>query len=290
MIALLMSPSLSRNALTQTFKTREGVGSEKSEGSKFMGFKVMSKSWKSLIAGVVVAAGTTLPAKADGWLGPDSYSTPGIWNGLYAGVQGGWTRSRIDGSFVDVPITWDLDKSSGILGGQIGVQQQFGSIVFGVEADFVTAVGDRSATGACQGPGADECGPVFLRGQTNNIWSVGPRLGWAAGAWMPYATGGYASASIENQLIAPGEGPVASSHERENGWYVGGSDWALSPNVIFGIEYRHYQFTEDTITPRDNLGIPVPEGRWTLDPSADSVTARLSFKLDTRAAEPAPLK
>lgn len=236
-----------------------------------MGIKVMLKSWKSLIAGVVVAAGTTLPAKADGWLGPDSYSTPGIWNGLYAGVQGGWTSSHIDGSFVEFPNTWSLDKSSGILGGQIGVQHQFGSIVVGVEADFVTAVGDRSATGACQGPGADVvCGPLFLRGQTNNIWSVGPRLGWAAGAWMPYVTGGYASASIENQVVRPRVGPLESSDERENGWYVGGGlDWALSPNVILGIEYRHYQFTEDTITPRDNLGTPVPIARWTLDPSAD---------------------
>jgi hypothetical protein len=64
-----------------------------------------------------------------------------------------------------------------------------------------------------------------------------------------------------------------------------GCNWKL------GVEYRHYEFDDETTTPRIYAtGGPSANNRWTLDPDADSVTVRLTYVFGCESDEPAPLK
>jgi opacity protein-like surface antigen len=86
---------------------------------------------------------------------------------------------------------------------------------------------------------------------------------------------------------------VRDSSERHDGWYLGGGvEWAITPNVIFGVEYRHYDFKDVLHTPTNltvNPNVLDPALRHNVDADADVVTARLSFKLN-RPAPVVPLK
>ena len=130
-----------------------------------------------------------------------------------------------------------------------------------------------------------------LQGLIGSIWSVGPRLGWDAGQYMPYVTGGYASASVENDVVDSGGATIELSEDRLNGWYIGGGfDMSLTEHLKIGVEYRHYEFENDTVTPFNSSGVAVPADRWSLDTNVDSVTARLTYLFGRDRYEPVPLK
>ena len=123
------------------------------------------------------------------------------------------------------------------------------------------------------------------------MWTVGSRLGWNAGQFLPYATGGYANASVENETLNSGGVTIGSSSNRVGGWYAGGGiDMALNSSWKIGAEYRHYEFDTITATPVDAAGAPTPAERWSLDSSADTVTARLSFIFGRAQEATFPLK
>jgi outer membrane immunogenic protein len=73
-----------------------------------------------LVGGLVPA----VPAAADDGIGPGAYRPyyPGIWQGLYAGVNGGWG--------------WSGDASGYVVGGQVGYNWQSNKYVYGLEADI----------------------------------------------------------------------------------------------------------------------------------------------------------
>ena len=82
----------------------------------------------------------------------------------------------------------------------------------------------------------------------------------------------------------------SSSEDRLNGWYIGGGfDMSLTEHLKIGVEYRHYEFENDTVTPF-NSGVAVPDDRWSLDTNVDSVTARLTYLFGSDRYEPVPLK
>ena len=60
----------------------------------------------------------------------------------------------------------------------LGYQHQFGSIVVGVEGNWNTAIRDKFDETTCPNP-AFRCSARF-----DDVLSVGPRIGWAAGHWM----------------------------------------------------------------------------------------------------------
>jgi outer membrane immunogenic protein len=223
-----------------------------------------------------------LPASASDLL-PANHN----WSGIYLGGQIGGFWSNIDGGFANFPgIDFNSGPSGGIGGAVLGFQREFGPIVLGVEGDYFDTFNDSGSDG-CHPTVACAAGSI-LQGQIGRMWTVGPRLGWNAGRWMPYLTGGYASASIQNKLTqAPA---FETSNDRFDGWYIGGGvDMALSGNWKLGVEYRHYDFDAKATTPIFN-GNPNLLHRWTLDPDADTVTARLTYVFGCDGGEPAPLK
>jgi opacity protein-like surface antigen len=189
------------------------------------------------------------------------------------------------------PVSQELEPPTnpGRFSGHFGVQQQFGNIVLGVEANLDSMFKDKDASAACPNP-------LFrCNARVDDIASIGGRLGGAAGHYMPYLTGGYANAGVHfnNSAVAPF--PFLSTEEgrtRNGGWYIGaGVEWIVSPNWTAGIEYRHYDFgdaTSTTFTTQAPQGVPIESLRQDL--TTDSLSARVSWKFNRDVPPPAPLK
>lgn len=113
------------------------------------------------------------------------------WSGFYFGGHGGY-------SFVSGPDITDGYE----VGGQIGVNRQFGATVLGIEMDM----------------GYVDWGPVTTAG------SVRLRGGYAVGNFLPYVAGGL---GIEDSI---------------GWTVGGGVDYALTDRWSIGAEYLHHDF------------------------------------------------
>jgi outer membrane immunogenic protein len=167
--------------------------------------------------------------------------------------------------------------SKAIAGMHLGIQHQMGNFVLGVEGGFRTSLSDGFASSAGLGnapPIGCNAATVFnCQGRIANIQQIGPRLGWAQNNWMVYGTGGFARAEIMTQATTIATGvPLAQASQHHDGRFAGGGvEYALTPGIILGVEYTHYQF--DTVT--HDIG---GNSRF-VSADADTVMARLSLKL-----------
>jgi outer membrane immunogenic protein len=127
------------------------------------------------------------------------------WTGFYAGAHGGY--SLPDGAGLN---------DSYEIGGQVGVNRQFGQVVLGIEADG----------------GAVDWGPVTAVG------SVRGRLGYALDRFLPYVTGGM---GIEDAI---------------GWSLGAGVDYAITDRWSIGVDYLHGDFigghTADMVRGRVN--------------------------------------
>jgi outer membrane immunogenic protein len=241
-------------------------------------------------ASVGVAQADGMPSK-----GRVVYEKPHDWSGFYFGAHSGWQWSDFDSSFSasGVNTAFDVSHDSPVVGGQIGIQHQFGNFVLGVEGTLTVAFQDDYASTACPNP-AFTCAARF-----NDVITIGPRLGWAMGKWMPYLTGGYANAAFSEKisLNANSANPWEES-KRHSGWFIGGGvDLAMSHGWTIGLEYRHYEFEDAVYNPtrtlagNNQVGVidvcPAPCANRA-DVGSDIVTLRASWKFGRPA--PAPLK
>jgi outer membrane immunogenic protein len=246
-----------------------------------------------LAAGSVVAATAAFAsagfALADRYVprGKVVYERPADWSGFYFGLHSGYQWSSIDVSFPDFGTRADVDHDSFLVGGHIGIQHQFGAVVLGVEGNLDSTFRNNPGSTPCPAAG------LTCTSRVNDILSVGGRIGWAAGHWMPYVTGGYASAGVPFRAAATAPFPFLATEDgytRNHGWYIGGGfEWQVSPGWTAGLEYRHYDFGADTSTTwtaQAPQGIPVERLRQDL--TTDSITARVSWRFGR--PEPAPLK
>ena len=246
------------------------------------------------IAGSVIAVAAILGnagvALADGYVpkGKVAYERPTNWSGFYFGVGSGYQWSSTDIGIAQIPAAGTIasvDHDSAIATAFGGVQHQFGLVVLGVEAGWTSTFRDEPGSTACIAAG------LACTQRLNDMLTVGGRLGWAAGHWMPYVTGGYASARFEQELRTdPADVRLLFAGTRHNGWYIGGGfEWAVSPGWTAGLEYRHYEFNDATGpiiiagAPNAPLGLDVRN-----EASTDTLTARVSWRWGR--PEPRPLK
>jgi outer membrane immunogenic protein len=287
----------------------------------------MSKLSKMAAGSVIVATaalgGATL-ALADGSAPKKvAYERPADWSGVYFGVGSGYQWSSIDVDHVPggvFPGTTGIgissDHNDAFVSAHLGVQHQWGAIVLGIEGGWMSTLRDHRANSEfCDSVPAVLQNPIlapgdFCTARLNDIVTIGARVGWAAGRWMPYLTGGYANAGVdfENRIAAPGAAGVAGAtilqeeaHARLNGWYIGGGvEWAVSPGWTAGIEYRHYDFgTSDSTaysacTTTGTPGCPfaavgLPQEKVRFDDTTDTISARVSWRWGREQAA-APLK
>jgi outer membrane immunogenic protein len=253
---------------------------------------------KMLRSGFVVVAlasasvFTATGARADGMArGPyaGSYG-PFNWSGFYFGAHLGGAWSTTDFGFGSVVrgccLEFSHDASSWIAGGQIGLQHQFGNWVAGVELSLSGV--DLKESNNFTTPFGDD---LRTTSEIHNLFLATARLGYAWDRWLGYVKGGYASAEVEfTTIFRPTGATINTSKDREHGWTVGtGLEYAISPNVILGVEYNFVRLNIDDRTGTDSLGC-VANNCFIADIDSDihSVMARLSFKLGRDA--PTPLK
>jgi opacity protein-like surface antigen len=252
---------------------------------------VFMKVVRKLAAGLAVAATAVVAsvgiAQADGAAAraAPTAAAPTSWSGLYFGVHSGWQWSNIHVENPAFPPGLTVDHDSAIVGGQIGLQHQFGQIVIGVEGNLTTSYQNNPGDAPCPGaPLTSTCSHRF-----DDVLTIGPRLGFAMGHWMPYITGGYANGAFH--VISRTNGTQVQTEEaraRLSGWYIGaGVDMALSHGWVVGLEYRHYDFEDRTTVAFAPNGTFLENLRF--DSTSDTFTIRASWKLGR--PEPArPLK
>ena len=220
------------------------------------------------VAAIAAVAGAGL-AQADGMPGKRVvYEKPWDWGGLYFGVHAGWAWADVDSEFrrrlaVDVS---EVSLDAPIVGGQIGIQHQFGQFVLGVEGSGVFSYNDDYSNVSCPNP-AMTCGKHAR--QHPHGRPAGSAM--AMGKWMPYITGGYANAHFAQELRSTAQIPTDySSDDRLEGWYIGGGvDMALAHGWTVGLEYRHYDFDD-----RHRPDVSRPAGYRHRETSATSTPRR----------------
>jgi outer membrane immunogenic protein len=194
------------------------------------------------------------------------------FDGLYVGgsIGGAWGESGwvyTTGGFPTTPNPFDID---GLVGGlHVGYQRQFGKLTAGIETSVMFS-DNLGGSALCPNP-------VFICStSTDWVWMLGPRLGYAMGNMQVYGTGGYALGRMRSTSVDT-TGVLATDlgGGRHDGWYLGGGvEWAIAPSLVFGVEYRRIELSDDV-----HFSSLAPAGARAIDASIDTIQARLSLKL-----------
>jgi outer membrane immunogenic protein len=159
-----------------------------------------------LALGIAAASAADLPRRTHQMpVKAPAYEPPFSWTGAYAGIYGGggWGRS----AFSDPFASGTFDLSGAVAGGTLGYNYQMGQAVLGIEGDGGWS--NIRGSGNCAGLSCD----------TRNDWlaTVRGRLGYAAGNFMPYVTGGAAFGNIRTSIAGVGD-----ADKTKAGWTAGG--------------------------------------------------------------------
>jgi outer membrane immunogenic protein len=174
------------------------------------------------LGGVAVAADLPPAAGPGPYYKAPAYNPAYNWSGFYLGLNGGggWGRSTWT-------TTGSFDTSGGLAGGTLGYNYQINQIVLGVEGDIDWAdINGSTSAAAC--PTAN-C-------KTSDDWlsTIRGRVGFAAGRFLPYITGGGAFGNIKATSA------VGSTDTTNAGWTLGGGiEFALTGNWTAKAEYLY---------------------------------------------------
>jgi outer membrane immunogenic protein len=216
------------------------------------------------------------------------------WTGAYIGFNAGgaWYDTQrhfpTPGSGQNPDFT--TSDSDGIFGFHAGAQWQWGAWVLGAEAALSGCFREcRSVSGTL--PTAALFAPnTFGEHKITNLFTVGPRLGYAWDRWMIFATGGYASADLKGtgcSTVTGQCGPSAisnaSGQARSTGWYAGGGlDYMVHKgplvDVILGVEYQHFDVGSKNAFCFNGSCNPGNLNDYDLGAKGDLVRARLTIK------------
>lgn len=235
----------------------------------------------ALAAGQPAAAADIgrLPAKAPPAVAPVPVEN---WTGLYVGGNAGysWGRSDLNYTFDALPtVSTRLDPNSFIGGGQIGFNWQLGSLVLGVEGDVAWRHGNDAATFTSSNVFGD-----FAAFNTEQNWvgTVRPRVGFAAGHWLLYGTGGVAFGGFQHSYTETQPGVLmraASDSDTKAGWTAGGGvEYAFANQWSLGVEYLYMDFGTTTLT-QPPTG-PVPASSASFDDKSHVLRAKLNYKFN----------
>jgi len=158
------------------------------------------------------------------------------WSGFYIGVNGGYGWARSAHTDTAGVTSGTFNQRGGLIGGTVGYNWQMGATVLGFEGDLDWA----------RINGSTPCGVAstcFTNMQA--FGTVRGRLGYAAGNWMPYITGGLALADLSVGQNFPG---VVGNTDWRAGWTVGaGLEFLFSPGWSLKAEYLYADFGNSAI-------------------------------------------
>ncbi len=199
------------------------------------------------------AADLTTPAVAP---------VPYTWSGLYIGGNAGYAGTIVDETVSGGGGTGSTSIPGFLVGGQIGVNYQVGSIVLGAEADFDGSTVSKSTTGG------------ILSGTEQMPWigTFRGRVGVAFGRFLVYGTAGGAATELRSVINAGANGS-ANTTITSGAWTAGGGlEVAISESLSARVEYLYLE------TGTVNLAYPGPlavTGRV----QQDMVRAGLNYRL-----------
>jgi opacity protein-like surface antigen len=271
---------------------------------------------KLSVASVVIAAvAFSVPVRAADMppipRGPIPIALPFDWEGFYVGVHTG--TATTDVSFTQTNVSWCCFSPAGpattsintgesgtlratyVIGGlQAGYNWVLpGPYLFGLEADISGT--DISSTVLTNPPG-DPAAVAQWNDKVNVFGTARARLGYIAGPWLFYATGGFAweyDKLTRTQLSAPGgivggvliidpnalqAGAAVTASRLRAGWTAGaGVEWAFARTWTVKLEYLHFD-TQSELLSSGRLNYAVLPNFQ----SSSSVTAQTSnLTLDT---------
>jgi outer membrane immunogenic protein len=256
-------------------------------------FLLGSVALAAMIAGPAMAA--DMPYKAPPPAPPVVYYD---WSRAYVGFNVGGIWSTINQDFPNPRLfggtgpgsenNFSTSPNDGIYGFHAGAQWQWGAWVLGVEAALSGCFNEcRAESGIVPPPGIAP--NTFFEHKITNLFTVGPRLGYAWDRFMIFGTGGWASANLKtaacNSVANTCDGPNTrfNGASRNSGWYAGGGfDYMVHKgalvDVILGVEYQHFDVGGERAF-CFNPACNGPTG-WDEDLSAkgDIVRARLTIK------------
>jgi high affinity Mn2+ porin len=162
------------------------------------------------------------------------------WTGLYFGAHAGFGRGHSNAVLSDPSIATTSNSFGGPIGGlQAGYNIQLPSrIVLGFEADvsFPNYIDGNSVISTLA------TAKSYVVEQMDFTGSARGRLGYAAGPWMFYGTGGLAFTG-ERYLNTPTIGNDEKLLRMRLGWAAGGGvEYAFAPHWSLRLEYLYSQF------------------------------------------------
>jgi outer membrane immunogenic protein len=188
-----------------------------------------------LVAIVILLSATAFPACAQTLDPLTDAQSAYSWSGFYIGTQGGWGWA--DQDLEDAAgLDGTVELNGAFFGPLAGFQKQWdNNFVLGaeIEANWSDIDGQDSLPGAV--------GRTF--GAVEIFGSIGLKAGYAWNRFLVYGSGGLAGAETESLQR---NGPLSSSdHAVSFGWMGGvGVDYALTDQIILGLQYRHYDLGE----------------------------------------------
>lgn len=192
------------------------------------------------------AAGAAAAADAlESETAPPAETAPYNWTGAYIGVQLGYGTGSGEGAYLlpgGARIETAFPEAKGaLLGGQVGYNYQWGSVVLGLEGELSYSWADGTSDIRAFPSGA---GPVAINeNEFDYLGSITGRLGYAMDRTLFYAKGGVGFTKLSMSDIPNGGGFNASGSEALTGWTVGaGVEHALNDKWTIRGEYQFYRF------------------------------------------------
>jgi high affinity Mn2+ porin len=193
------------------------------------------------------------------------------WTGLYIGAHAGYSRGSSSAVLSDPATLAASNTFSGTIGGvQAGYNYRLRSgLLFGVEADitFPNYLTSNSVVSLLATAQSD------LTEQWDFVATARGRVGYAAGPWLAYATGGLAWAG-ERFLNSPANGTDEKVLNTRLGWAAGaGIEYAFAPHWSARLEYLYSRF--------ERADIRFPSGtQYTSTLDFQSLRVGLNRKID----------
>jgi outer membrane immunogenic protein len=208
---------------------------------------------KKVLLGISVAVLACAQASAADLPARPIYKSPAAvvappfsWTGLYfgghlAGAGARWDNTALTGAIVPAGNTTTNNATGAAAGAQIGYDWQFGSTVFGVQADAAWA--DIRNTSGAPFPAIG----VSTSNRVSALGTVTGRIGWAMDRSLLYVKGGWAWSRNQLDVLSPAVFDAGASSGR-SGWTVGlGAEMAVWNNWSVFAEYDYLDFGTRTL-------------------------------------------
>lgn len=220
----------------------------------------------SCLALAAVATSIAMPALANGIQPAPVHIAPAIvtppsadWTGGYVGGSiGAFTGTSLfcddgtpgyicDGDNSTSTLVPEADGA--IYGITAGYDWQRGSIVYGIVGDYLISDAEAQAPSDVSFACGGTCDTAL-----ESIAMLRARVGYDAGAFLPYLTAGVALATYEVGFTAPTTS--VNSDTVMHGVIGVGADYRLTDNFTLGLEYLHLIESDDSVFMSEPDGCP----------------------------------